>query len=139
MNAAAQRTVPLAESADPDGFFQSAVSDSRLALVLAFVGEPSIQLRAQLEEAARPVAVEIRIVDHSWSQLRALSDRIGTDRPYWSTQGAELSSWGPDWMTNKVRIALVRFDRGAAQALEVHYGSDLVEVEEIDAGLARRC
>ncbi len=132
VSAAADRTVPLAEALEPEHFFQAAVSETCRALILAFVGEPSPSVRQQLEEAARPIHVEFRRVNHGLAKLQRLSDRVHRDMALWATRGAELSSWGPTWTSNKVSIGLVKYDPDVARLIEAHYGADLVEVEPRD-------
>jgi hypothetical protein len=134
---AAGRTVPIAEALEPETFFQAAHSASGRDLVLAFAGEPSTSLRQQLEEAARPVHVEFRHVKHGWAKLRRLSDQVGRDADLWASHGADLSCWGPDWSSNKLRIGLVKYDPNVARSIEAHYGGDLVEVESQDVPLAQ--
>ena len=43
-----------------------------------------------------------------------------------------MSVWGPDWTSNKVQIAMAKYEPVVAQAIEAHYGRDLVEVETQD-------
>jgi hypothetical protein len=132
---AAERTVPLAEALEPETFFQAAHSASGRDLVLAFAGEPSLSVRQQLEAAAQPVHIEFRRVQHGWAQLRRICDQVGLDTALWATHGAELSSWGPGWASNKISIGLVKYDPDVARLIEAHYGADLVEVEPRDVPL----
>jgi hypothetical protein len=139
VSAAGQRTVPLAEVLAPDTFFQSAHSESGRALVLAFSQEFSAEVRQQLAAAAAPVRVEFRIVAHSWPQLQQVMDRVGDDRAMWEARGAQVSSWGPDWASNKVHIGLVKYEPVIALTIEQHYGADLVEVVTQDAPFVLPC
>jgi hypothetical protein len=139
VSAAADRTVPLAEALEPDTFFLAAHSANGRALVLAFAAEPSTAIRQQLEEAARPVPLEFRIVAHSWPQLRQVMDQITQDSALWEAQGAQLSSLGPAWTSNKVHIGLVKYEPVVAQAIEAHYGRDLVEVLTRDEPYIELC
>jgi len=139
VSSAGARTVPLAEELEPDTFFQSAHSANGRALVLAFSREPSTTVRQRLEEAARPVQLEFRIVAHSWLQLRQVMDQIGEDSALWDSLGAQWSSLGPDWTSNKVRIGLVKYEPAVAQSIEAHYGGDLVEVMTRDEPFVELC
>lgn len=132
VSAAADRTVPLAEALEPANFFRAAHSESGRKLVLAFAGEPSTVVRQRLEAAAAPVKIEFRIVAHGMPKLEQIMDRVDQDLAMWEARGAQLSGCGPDWTSNKVSIAMVKYEPVVARAIEAHYGGDLVEVETQD-------
>ncbi len=139
VSAAGDRTVPLAEDLAPDTFFQAAHAASGRALVLAFSEEPSAEVRQQLAAAAAPVRLEFRIVAHSWPQLRQVLDRVDNDLAMWEARGVQVSSWEPNWTSNKVDIGLVKYEPVIASTIEEHYGAGLVEVLTQDAPFVLPC
>jgi AcrR family transcriptional regulator len=56
----------------------------------------------------------------------AVCERLRADREWLATQGVELSQFGPDPVSGKVRIYLARYSETAHQALEGRYGSAVV-------------
>lgn len=104
-------------------------SEDGYSLALAFAEELPEEVRQRLQVAAAPSRLEFRVVAHGMPELEEVADRVSQDWSMWDNRGAELASWGPDWDSNKVSIALVEYKPVIARAIEVHYGSDLVQVE----------
>jgi hypothetical protein len=62
------------------------------------------------------VPVRIRPAAYSQAQLDAMTRRIVDDADYWKTHGIELSSWGPDGLSNRLLVHL-QVENPAAQAM----------------------
>lgn len=57
---------------------------------------------------------------------KAVTDRIHADQADLASQGVELTEWGPDAASGKVKIYLTRYSDAARGLLQDRYGSDVV-------------
>ena len=53
-------------------------------------------------------------------------EQLCNDRAWLASQGVELSQWGPDPVSGKVRIYLARYSEAARQILIDRYGAAIV-------------
>ena len=60
------------------------------------------------------------------SKNTAVISRLAADRKWLAQQGIELSQWGPDPVSGKVRVYLVHYSEDARQVLVNRYGQDIV-------------
>jgi hypothetical protein len=76
---------------------------------VSVAGQVPPSLRHALQSAAGSVPLIIRTVSHSEAALEAMTERIAGDQPALAGQAIELSAWGPDYVSNKVLVHLVRY------------------------------
>jgi hypothetical protein len=55
--------------------------------------------------------------------------RLAADRRWLAEQGAELSQWGPDQASGKVRVYLAHYSDEARQVLTDRYGDENIVVD----------
>jgi hypothetical protein len=65
--------------------------------------------------------------------MLALTDRIAADDSYLRSLGIELSSWGPDDTTGKVRVTLVSYTPQAEALLRARYG-EMIDIPPSSGG-----
>ena len=53
-------------------------------------------------------------------------ERLNADRDWLASQGVELSQWGPDPDSGKIRVYLAHFTEEARHLLAEQYGSAIV-------------
>ncbi len=97
-------------------------------LRVAVAGTPSPEVAEAVAGMRKTVPVTVWSVEHSLSELKALTDRIDGDP--WAEKGINLSSWGPDEETNVVVITLTKYSPQAAKQLADAYGSDWIRVSK---------
>jgi hypothetical protein len=56
----------------------------------------------------------------------AIMDRLSADHDLLASLGVELSQWGPDPDSGKVRVYLAHFTEAARQLLAERYGSAVI-------------
>jgi hypothetical protein len=61
---------------------------------------------------------------------QSVTNRIDTDGASLATQGVQLTEWGPDPASGKVKIYLTHYTDAARLALQARYGSDVVVATE---------
>jgi hypothetical protein len=57
---------------------------------------------------------------------KSITERIDADARSLARQGVELSQWGPDWCSGKVKVYLTHYSRAAARILTAAYGSAII-------------
>lgn len=62
----------------------------------------------------------------SAAEHEAIMERLNADHDWLASQGVELSQWGPDPDSGKVRVYLAHFTEAARQLLAERYGSAIV-------------
>jgi len=63
---------------------------------------------------------------NSSAEHEAIMERLRADRDWLAGQGIQLSQWGPDPDSGKVRVYLANFSEAARQLLAERYGSAIV-------------
>jgi hypothetical protein len=56
---------------------------------------------------------------------KAIMERLRADREWLAEQGVQLSQWGPDPGSGKVRVYLQHYSDDARQVLVDRYGQDI--------------
>jgi hypothetical protein len=97
-------------------------------LQISVAGTPTPSLLSAISADAGSVPVTIRTVPHSELQLVQVRKRIDADVSYWAARGIQLSTWGPDLATDKVRVVLADYTPAAASAITARYGAEWVTV-----------
>jgi hypothetical protein len=59
-------------------------------------------------------------------QNKYLTDRIGLDQRALAREGVQLTQWGPDPCSGKVKVYLTHYSRAAAKILISKYGNDVI-------------
>lgn len=57
---------------------------------------------------------------------KSITERIDADARSLARQGVELTEWGPDWCSGKVKVYLNHYSRAAARILTAEYGSAII-------------
>ena len=84
-----------------------------------------------------PVGVEA--ASRSQATLERLTGQILTDQSQWKSKGVVLSSWGPDIVSNTVKVNLANYSVAAAKALASTYGTAVtVSGGDLVAGASSR-
>lgn len=96
-------------------------------LEVSVVGEvPAtiIELVSQYQATFGGLAIPVtyRRVQRTAAELTDLTSRIGADQAYWKSQGAELSSWGPDSESDTVVVYLANGSPQLAAKIDAKYG-----------------
>jgi hypothetical protein len=60
------------------------------------------------------------------AETGAIADRLRADRPWLARHGIELTQWGPDPASGKVKIYLAHYDDAARQVLLHRYGTAII-------------
>jgi hypothetical protein len=60
------------------------------------------------------------------AETGAIADRLRADRPWLARHGIELTQWGPDPASGKVKVYLAHYDDAARQVLLDRYGSAII-------------
>jgi hypothetical protein len=63
---------------------------------------------------------------NSSAEREAIMERLRADQDWLAGQGIQLSQWGPDPDSGKVRVYLANFSEAAGQLLAERYGSAIV-------------
>jgi hypothetical protein len=122
---AATAARPLAAQYDSSIAFMTITST---ALQISVAGHPAPALARAIKDDAGGIPVTIRTVAHSEVQLDSIRDRIKADVDYWAARGIQLSMWGPDLVTDKVRVVLAHYTPSDARAIIARYGAAWVTV-----------
>jgi hypothetical protein len=64
--------------------------------------------------------------DRMSAEHRAIMDRLRADQEWLADHGVQLSQWGPDAVSGKVRVYLARFTESERDLLIERYGSAIV-------------
>jgi len=115
-------------SNEDNGFAGEAITAQGLEISLA----PTVRglTDPDLPTSVNGVPIVVRHVVHSQTQLLAVTDAINVDRLDWNAKSntAALSTWGPDYGSNKVVVHLTNYSADVGAAIEAKYGSSLVSV-----------
>lgn len=117
----------LADLEDDPTFGGSRIVPS--GLEVALVGAPSTALSNAIASLRSQVPVAKRPVTHSWQHLEELTTTINADQAAWARAGVALSTWGPDYDSNKVKIWLVKYSPASEASLLQRYGKDEVVID----------
>ena len=60
------------------------------------------------------------------AKVTAIMERLRADREWLAEQGVQLSQWGPDPGSGKVRVYLAQYSEDACRVLVQQYGQDIV-------------
>lgn len=60
------------------------------------------------------------------AETEAIADRLSADRPWLARRGIELTQWGPDPASGKVKVYLAQYDDAARQVLLDRYGTAII-------------
>ena len=63
---------------------------------------------------------------NSSAEHEAIMERLSADQHWLAGQGIQLSQWGPDPDSGKVRVYLANVSKAARQLLAERYGSAIV-------------
>jgi hypothetical protein len=69
-------------------------------------------------------------VPHSWGQLLAATRRIGTRVAQLRSEGIQLAQWGPDPISNKVKITLEAYSPRIVNELVKQFGSQWISIRK---------
>jgi hypothetical protein len=60
------------------------------------------------------------------AEAEAIADRLRADRPWLARRGIELTQWGRDHASGKVKVYLSHYDDAARQVLLDRYGTAII-------------
>jgi hypothetical protein len=60
------------------------------------------------------------------AQNEAVTARIASDQQYLAGHGVQLAQWGPDSITNRVMVHLVRYSAATAAVVRARYGCAVI-------------
>jgi hypothetical protein len=60
------------------------------------------------------------------AKYTAIMERLRADRGWLAEQGVQLSQWGPDPGSGKVRVYLAHYNEDARRVLVQRYGQDVI-------------
>lgn len=93
-------------------------------------------LRGQLVRTfPRPALVDAVTVRFPFAKLRAVADRITAESAELVRQGANLSTWGVNPTTNRVRVGIDHPTPAVIENLQRRYGSEMLDI--VDQPLPR--
>jgi hypothetical protein len=126
LSIAATAYKPLAKNYDASLLGFSIVSSG---LQVTVAGHASAALKQAISSQADGMQVSIRIVGHSMAQLAAVQTKIGADKNFLASRGIDLTAWGPDLSSDKVRVMLADYSVAAAKEILDRYGKQWVSVD----------
>jgi hypothetical protein len=110
----------------PDVFGGVYWQDNRIKL--AFTRDAEAHRGQLVRNFPHPELVDAVTVKFPVAQLQAVADHITADSADLVRQGANLSSWGTDPTTNRVRVGVDHPTPAIVDNLENRYGSEILDI-----------
>lgn len=97
-----------------------------------YLTQDDARLRATASRFLSVDKVAVHFVPMTYRRLEEVSAKVFEDSRAWAERGVDITSSGPDIVTNGVSVGVARLTPAAA-ALRDHYGRGLIQVSQLNA------